>query len=69
MKNMPKAYRYLSLITAFFAVILLVSNYIFKMLVEVLLSPLTYRVVGWLKKEEQEDYYDFKTDFNPFRLK
>lgn len=46
----------------------LVSNYIFKMLVEILLSPLTYWVVDKLKKEEQEDYYDYRTDFNPFRL-
>jgi len=26
-------------------------------------------VVGFLKKAEQEDYYDYDTDFNPFALK
>jgi len=26
-------------------------------------------VVGWLKRAEQEDYYDRDTDFNPFTLK
>jgi hypothetical protein len=32
-------------------------------------TPLTYVVVGWLKRAEQEDYYDRNTDFNPFTLK
>ncbi|MFA6304377.1 MAG: queuosine precursor transporter [Patescibacteria group bacterium] len=45
------------------------SNYIFKCGVEVLLTPLTYKVVGYLKKSEQEDYYDKETNFNPFSLK
>jgi len=26
-------------------------------------------VVGWLKRAEEEDYYDRDTDFNPFTLK
>lgn len=42
------------------------SNYIFKVGVEVLLTPFTYRVVNWLKKVEQEDYFDDQTKFNPF---
>ena len=29
--------------------------------------PITYRVVGFLKRAEQEDYYDRDTDFNPFK--
>jgi len=45
---------------------LIVSNYIFKTLVEVLFTPVTYRVVGFLKKKEDEDFYDTRTDFNPF---
>lgn len=45
-----------------------VSNYIFKILVEVILLPVTYRVVGWLKKKEHEDYYDTDTDFNPIKI-
>jgi hypothetical protein len=37
--------------------------------VEVAFTPLTYAVVGWLKRAEHEDYYDVDTDFNPFTLK
>jgi queuosine precursor transporter len=44
------------------------SNYLFKLLVEVLLLPLTYGVVGLLKRAEQEDYFDRQTNFNPFVL-
>ncbi|WP_018467559.1 queuosine precursor transporter [Calidithermus timidus] len=45
-----------------------VSNYVFKVGVEVLFTPLTYAVVGFLKKHEGEDYYDRDTNFNPFAL-
>ncbi|MES2223949.1 MAG: queuosine precursor transporter [Patescibacteria group bacterium] len=48
---------------------LIVSNYIFKTLVEVVFTPLTYKVVSFLKKNENEDYYDNDTNFNPFVLK
>ena len=44
----------------------IVSNYIFKVGVEVLFTPLTYQVVGFLKRTEHGDYYDRDTDFNPF---
>ncbi|HTW90998.1 MAG TPA: queuosine precursor transporter [bacterium] len=47
-------------------VAVLVSNYIFKVGVEVLFTPLTYAIVGFLKHREQEDFYDYHTDFNPF---
>jgi uncharacterized integral membrane protein (TIGR00697 family) len=46
---------------------LFVSNYIFKVSIEVFFTPLTYGVVRWLKRVEQEDFYDRNTDFNPFR--
>jgi uncharacterized integral membrane protein (TIGR00697 family) len=48
---------------------ILVSNYIFKVGFEILATPITYAVVGFLKRAEHEDYYDTTTDFNPFRLK
>ena len=32
-------------------------------------TPLTYRVVGFLKRAEDEDYYDRGTNFTPFSLK
>ncbi len=47
----------------------IVWNYTAKVLYETLATPLTYAVVGFLKKAEQEDYYDYDTDFNPFALK
>lgn len=45
-----------------------VSNYIFKILIEVVFLPVTYRIVGWLKKKEEEDYYDTNTNFNPIKI-
>lgn len=50
-------------------VTLIISNYLFKVGIEVLFTPATYKIVKWLKKSEGEDYYDYKTDFNPFKLK
>lgn len=44
-------------------------NYTAKVLYEALATPITYAVVGFLKKAEQEDYYDYDTNFNPFALK
>jgi len=32
-------------------------------------TPFTYLIVNYLKKSESIDTYDFKTDFNPLRLK
>lgn len=48
---------------------IIVSNYVFKVLVEVGCTPLTYAVVGWLKRAENEDHYDQGTDFSPFALR
>ena len=48
---------------------LVISNYIFKTLIEVIFTPITYKVVNFLKKKENEDYYDTYTNFNPFKLK
>lgn len=44
------------------------SNYIFKILIEVVLLPLTYKITWFLKKAESEDYFDTKTNFNPFTV-
>ena len=48
---------------------LIISNYIFKVGVEVLFTPITYGIVRRLKKEEETDVYDVGTDFNPFLIK
>lgn len=45
---------------------LVVSNYLFKCGVEILFTPVTYWVTGWLKQQEHEDHYDTDTNFNPF---
>jgi hypothetical protein len=37
--------------------------------VEVIFTPLTYKIVGALKRAENEDYYDRETRFTPFTLK
>jgi len=47
---------------------LVLTNYLFKVGVEALMTPLTYAVVSSLKRLESEDYYDHGTDFNPFRI-
>ena len=43
---------------------LVVANYIFKCLIEALMTPVTYWVVEKLKRAENEDYYDTKTRFS-----
>jgi uncharacterized integral membrane protein (TIGR00697 family) len=49
--------------------LIVASNYIFKVGMEVILTPATYGIVKFLKKREHVDYYDYGTSFNPFRLK
>jgi queuosine precursor transporter len=44
-------------------------QYVLKSLWEVLATPLTYRIVGFLKRAEREDYFDRDTDFTPFSLR
>jgi len=46
----------------------MVTNYAIKVGWEALATPITYRVVAWLKRVEHEDYFDRDTDFNPFTL-
>lgn len=48
---------------------LVVTNYIFKCSIEILMTPATYWVVGKLKHAEQEDYYDRDTKFNILPMK
>lgn len=46
----------------------IVVGWLFKVGVEIVLLPVTYRVVAALKKSEHSDAYDKKTDFNPFSV-
>ncbi len=45
------------------------TNYVLKVLWEVLATPFTYRIVNALKRAEHEDYFDHNTNFTPFSLK
>jgi len=46
----------------------MMTNYCIKVGWEALATPITYKVVAWLKRVEHEDYFDRDTDFNPFTL-
>jgi uncharacterized integral membrane protein (TIGR00697 family) len=46
----------------------MMSNYMLKVGWEVVNTPITYRVVNFLKRMESEDYYDRDTNFTPFSL-
>jgi uncharacterized integral membrane protein (TIGR00697 family) len=48
---------------------LIVSGYVFKVVYEVLATPLTYAVVNFLKRAEGVNYFDRATNFNPFALR
>jgi queuosine precursor transporter len=43
-----------------------ISNIVFKIGFEVIMTPITYAVINFLKKREKTDVYDYKTNFNPF---
>jgi uncharacterized integral membrane protein (TIGR00697 family) len=46
----------------------MITQYVLKTLWEVVMTPVTYRVVGFLKRAEREDFYDTNTNFTPFSL-
>ena len=48
--------------------LVMMTNYGIKVGWEILATPITYKVVAWLKRVEHEDYFDRDTDFNPFTL-
>jgi uncharacterized integral membrane protein (TIGR00697 family) len=46
---------------------IILGEWLSKVAYEALATPLTYQVVNWLKRRENEDYFDSDTDFSPFR--
>ena len=64
----PLAFAGLSFFSWHLIFAVMISNYTLKVLWEVIATPVTYKIVAFLKKQEHEDYYDYKTDFNPFTL-
>ena len=47
---------------------IIVSNYLFKVGMEAVMTPVTYRITSFLKQAEHADVYDTDTNFNPFKL-
>jgi len=47
----------------------MLAQFVAKVAVEVMFTPVTYAIVAWLKRAEQEDHYDRDTRFTPFTLK
>jgi len=55
--------------TPAFALSIIITHWVAKVLVEIIATPATYFAVGYLKKKEGVDVYDTDTNFNPFKLK
>jgi uncharacterized integral membrane protein (TIGR00697 family) len=49
-------------------VTVLFTNYLLKVGWEVVMTPFTYQIVNFLKRVENEDYFDRDTNFTPFSL-
>ncbi len=45
---------------------LILSGYLIKVVYETLMTPVTYAVIGFLKRSEGVDHFDYGTNFNPF---
>lgn len=43
--------------------------YFLKVIYEIFVLPITYKITHFLKRKDKMDYYDFTTRFNPFSLK
>lgn len=48
---------------------MMVAQYVFKVIFEIAATPLTYLAVGWVKKKEAVDTYDWDVKYNPFSLR
>jgi queuosine precursor transporter len=46
----------------------MIGNYFIKVFWEIIATPFTYKIVAFLKKAENTDYYDRDTNFNPFKI-
>ena len=49
--------------------LVMLAQFVTKVGVEVLFTPVTYAIVGWLKRAENVDWYDRDTNFTPFSVK
>jgi len=55
---LSKEFLFVSILVASFA----------KVAVEIVMLPFSIKITNWLKKEEELDYFDESTDFNPFKF-
>ena len=55
--------------TPVFALVLIFNHWVAKVGIEVLATPVTYKVVNYLKKSEGAEMYDIRTNFNPMALR
>lgn len=55
--------------TPAFTPAIILYHWVAKVGIEVVATPVTYIVVGWLKRTESVDTYDYSVNFNPFSVK
>ena len=55
--------------TPFFMPSLMLNQWVGKVLIETVFTPVTYIIVNWLKHKESVDTYDYTTDYNPFTVR
>jgi len=49
--------------------IMIFSNYLFKTTIEIIFTPITYKIIKFVKIKEGIDIYDYNINYNPFSLK
>lgn len=47
---------------------MMLAQYLWKVVYEIAVTPLTYLLVGWVKQKEQLDVFDTQIKYNPFSL-
>lgn len=50
-------------------IVMIFSNYLFKTVIEAVFTPVTYAVVGFVKRTEAIDVYDYGETYNPLLTK
>jgi hypothetical protein len=62
------AIAFVGLVPSHMLVGMILAQYVWKVGYEVIATPLTYALVGWIKRREGIDVFDEKANYNPFRL-
>jgi len=50
-------------------ILVVMAQFFAKTFIEVLFTPVIYKIIAFLKKKENLDYFDTETNFNPFIFK